>query len=147
MLLLLAVGKHAQVRAKMWVLTGDPYPQISCGPLWSNRGSPDYVSPLGRALHALPAAPALLCEYLCLSLPPSPTPPQHSPPVHFGPCAGPALSVSLLDLPLYLSLHFLSCVLVAAPVFTPSPSLLLPALPLCDLSLHPRGVVCAWPVH
>ena len=150
MLLLLAVGKHAQVRVKTWVLTGDPHPQISCGPLWSNRGSPDYVSPPGRLLtHRLLPQPCSLstCVSLC-----------HRPPPLTLSCPG-TLALVLARSCLSASL---TCPCVCPrtfylgfwwqPLFLPlSPSLLPPALPPVTFLCTREGLcvpgLCAEPAH
>lgn len=114
-------------------------PQISCGPFWGNRGSPDYTSL--RCLLPFSQLDSVLTASFC-----SPAPTRCGPCVHIGPCTGPALfpsltcsvSVSAPPVLFWSELLFLS-----VPISTSVSSF---APPPRALSRLLRRVACAQPV-
>lgn len=130
--LLFAVGKHAHVGVKMWLLTRDPHSELLWGPLCGNRG----VLRLCKS-----ARQGFLSSVFPVSLLLSPCAPV---------CVNPILTIlsPSLALWLFLSLTLLSFVRVMVPAFISAPSLLLsPTLPTsCALSLLLREVHVSGPV-
>lgn len=100
-------------------------PRFPVGPCGAIEG-PQITCQLVRAFPTPPATPSppLLCAYLCLSLPPTPTL-CHPPPVHLGPCDGPALSPPL-TCPCF-------CPCTSHPVFWSQPLIFVP-VPISPVS-------------